>query len=81
MAKGKLDVKRLGLSFGITFGAGMFILGLVSMGGYGSEIVRLIGTAYVGFNSTFLGSIIGGIYGFIDGLVGGALIAWIYNKL
>ncbi|MAF51341.1 MAG: hypothetical protein CMH64_04600 [Nanoarchaeota archaeon] len=75
----KLNEKALGLSLGITFGAGMLITGLISLTGYGVEIVNLIGTVYKGFKPSILGSLIGGVYGFIDGFIGGYLISWLYN--
>jgi len=32
-------------------------------------------------SATFFGAIIGAIWGFIDGLLGGVVIAWVYNKV
>jgi hypothetical protein len=79
--KDKLNIKKLGLSLGIVVALGMFAGGLISMAGYGTEIINLIGTVYRGYNASIMGSIIGAVYGFIDGFIGGVLIAWIYNKL
>ena len=35
---------------------------------------------YIGMKLSVLGGIIGGIWGFFDGAIGGFLFAWLYNK-
>jgi hypothetical protein len=78
----KLDVKALGLAMGIMWGISMFLLGLLTMeNGLGSGIEQVLATMYIGYKPTFTGSIIGGIWGFIDAGVGGMLLAWLYNRL
>lgn len=80
--KSGLDVRKLALSIGITWALAIFLLGLVAMiWGWGAEAVAGLGTLYFGYDSTFLGSIIGAIWAFVDGLICGVLIAWIYNKI
>ena len=75
----KLNVKALALGLGISFGIYMLFLGLVSMFGWGIEIVNTLSSFYIGFEPSVLGAIIGAIWGFFDGLVGGAIIAFVYN--
>jgi len=41
----------------------------------------LLGRLYRGYSITPLGSLIGFIWAFVDGYVGGAIFAWLYNKL
>jgi hypothetical protein len=77
----QLNVKVFGLSSGITFGVGFLILGWAAGGGFGAEMVNLVGSVYVGYKPGFLGGIVGGAYAFVDAGLGGALIAWLYNKL
>ena len=78
----KLDVKALGLSFGIMWGAAMLIMGLLARQfGYGAGFVRAIGTLYIGYSASIKGSLIGTAYGFVDAGIGGVIIAWLYNKL
>jgi hypothetical protein len=36
---------------------------------------------YIGFKPTFLGGVIGAIWGFIDGAIGGVIIALVYNAI
>jgi hypothetical protein len=78
----KLDVKALGLALGIFWGLYCIILGLVAMlCGYGTSLLEVIASYYIGYKPTLLGSLIGGIWGFIDGLICGVITAWLYNKL
>ncbi len=78
----KLSVKGLALSLGILEGLGILILALVAQySGYGSGLVNAVGTVYIGLDASLGGAVIGAIWGFVDGLIGGALVAWLYNKL
>lgn len=78
----KLNVKALGLTLGIVWGGGIFILGFMSLFlNWGTGIVNLMGSVYLGYHATLGGILIGTIWGFCDGAVCGALIAWLYNKL
>ena len=77
----KLDVKALGLSLGIMWGISVALMGIICMiSGWGCSFVSVMGKFYFGYQATFLGCIIGGIWGFIDMGIGGVIIAWLYNK-
>jgi len=77
----KVSIKALGLSVGVVWSAGILLLGLLStMFGWGSEIVKILSSIYMGYDSTIVGSILGGIWAFVDGCIGGVAIAWVYNK-
>jgi hypothetical protein len=75
----KLNVWGFGLALGIITAIWMFLLGLSAMWGYGVEYVRLVGTLYIGFVPTLLGSILGAIWGFIDTFIFGVIFAALYN--
>ena len=75
----KLNAKALAIGVGISWGLCMLFLGWLSIFGWGRKLVEIISSVYIGFKPTLLGSIIGAIWGFIDGVIGGALIAIIYN--
>ena len=79
----KLDVKAFGLALGILWGASVLIMGIIAMGApdYCGNFVAAMGTKYIGYKATILGSIIGGVWGFIDAGIGGLILAWLYNKL
>jgi len=77
----RLSVRGLGLALGVTWGIGVLMLGLVGALGWGRAMVDVLGSLYLGFRPTLLGSVIGGAWAFLDGMLGGIVIAWLYNRL
>ncbi|NOZ43579.1 MAG: hypothetical protein GXP45_00110 [bacterium] len=49
--------------------------------GRGTGAVQGLATMYIGFDSSRLGGLIGGARGFVDGGIGGLLIAIVYNRI
>jgi hypothetical protein len=77
---GKLRVGSLGLAMGLTWAIGMFITGILAWQyNFGTPLLTLMSSLYIGFAPTLKGSFIGAGCGFIDGFVFGALIAFFYN--
>lgn len=77
----KLNVKAFGIACGITWGAGILIMGIVNMfTGWGGIWVTLMGSVYLGYKATFLGAVTGALWGFVDAGIGGLVLAWLYNK-
>ncbi|MBI2148037.1 bacteriophage holin [Candidatus Woesearchaeota archaeon] len=75
-----LHPRNLGLSLGILTGLYMLLLGLLAaFTGRGVSLVGFIGTFYWGYEPTLLGSLAGAAWGFLDGFIGGALVALLYN--
>lgn len=78
----KFNVKVFGLTCGLIWGLGLMIITWWIILWDGSMAAStFIGRIYRGYNFTFLGSIFGLIWGFFDGLIGGIIFAWLYNKL
>lgn len=76
----RLCACRLGFTLGLIWGVSAMALGLSAHWfNYGSEIVHLLGTVYIGYKATVLGSIFGLVWGFVDCFVFGFLIGIIYN--
>ena len=78
----KLNVKAFALTAAIVCGVGLFLLTwwvILFEGASGAQTV--IGLMYRGYNISPLGSLIGLVWGFVDGLIGGAIFAWLYNLL
>ncbi len=81
----KLNIKAFGLTCGLVWGVGLFIVtwwiialeGLEKTAGYEG----LLSLVYRGYDISPLGSVIGLAWGFADGLIGGAIFAWLYNLL
>ena len=77
----KLSVKGLALSLGLTWSLCMLAWGLLATyANWNPDIYNMMGGLYLGTKATLTGVIIGAVWAFFDGLVGGALIAWLYNK-
>lgn len=86
-----LNAKVLGLILGIVLGLVIFIATnwLVLKGpqpDLSGEYVlgphmQLLSQFFIGYSVSFWGSIIGFIYGFAIGTIGGSLIGWIYNRI
>ncbi len=75
----KLKVVPMALGAGVTWGLGMLFLGWVSATGWGAKIVEVLSSLYVGYASTFLGGVIGGLWGFADAFLAGLLLTLLYN--
>ena len=78
----KLDIKAFGLSCGLVWGLGLFMLTwwIMAFDGATGEIT-MIGRLYRGYSITPVGSLIGLVWAFVDGLIGGLIFAWLYNLL
>ena len=76
----KLNVKAFALTCALMWGSGLFLLTwwIIAFDGATGEIT-LIGRLYRGYSISSAGSIIGLMWASIDGLIGGAMFAWIYN--
>ncbi|MEJ2684399.1 MAG: bacteriophage holin [Candidatus Sulfobium sp.] len=79
---GRLNVKALMIAGGVLWGLYMLFIGWSSwLVGWGSGFVAAMSSVYIGFRPTFFGGIVGAVWGFIDGAVAGAIIAWVYNAV
>jgi hypothetical protein len=78
----KLNVKAFAITCGLWWGIGLFMLTwwVIAFDGATGD-PTLIGRLYRGYSISPLGSFIGLIWAFFDGLAGGAIFAWVYNRL
>ena len=77
----KLSVKGLAVGLGASWAICMLFAGWASIFGWSIKFVEVMSSVYVGLKPTFLGGIIGALWGFIDGAIGGAIIAIVYNAV
>ena len=77
----KLSIRGLSLTLGLFWGIGNFIVGIMAIYGWGQAYVNTLGSLYIGFAPTWPGAFVGLGWAFVDGLVGGAIFAWLYNKI
>jgi hypothetical protein len=76
----KLSIKALAVAGGALWGVYMLLIAWSAwLFNWGTGFVTVMSSIYIGFTPTFLGGVIGAVWGFIDGAIAGAVIAWIYN--
>jgi hypothetical protein len=76
-----LEPKRLGFAFGILKSLGFGLLALLATTlGWGSALVRMLGSVFLGYEASLLGVFFGLIWGFACGFIAGYVFALIYNK-
>jgi len=80
----KFSVKGLALASGILWGAAMLVMGLanLSWSNYGRQFLETMGSVYPGYHASrsVTEVVVGTLYGLVDGLIGGAVFAWLYNQ-
>ena len=78
----RLSVPAFALTGALVWGFGLLMITWWIILWEGSNPgVTFIGQIYRGFNITPMGSIWGFLWAFFDGLIGGAVVAWLYNLL
>jgi hypothetical protein len=78
----KLSVKAFSLTTGILWGATVFLATLwLLLMGHGGGLIRQLDHFYLGYSFSTAGAFVGLVWGFVDGAVGGAIFAWLYNTL
>ena len=78
----KLNPKAFGLTAGIISGLAIFIVTIwLVISGTEGRTIGLLKYIYLGYDLSYLGALIGLIWGFVDGLIGGYIFALVYNWL
>ena len=77
-----MPIRTIALTAGIFGAASMFLIAwwLILIGNADGP-PTLLERMYIGYSFTPLGSVIGAIWGFIDFAIGGAIAAWLYQKI
>lgn len=78
----KLNVKAFAFTCALFMGLGLFLVTwwIILFSGATHEIT-FVGKVYRGYSISPLGSVIGLLWGLVDGLIGGAIFAWLYNRI
>ncbi len=80
----KLNTKALALTSAILWGLAMLVMSLANLiwGNFGRQFLQTMSSVYLGYHATrsIAEVIVGTLYGAVDGLVGGAVFAWLYNR-
>ena len=81
----RFNIRALALAIGVFWGGAILITGVANLiwPGYGQAFLQLIASIYPGNSgASSLGQVvIGTLYGLVDGTIGGAVFAWVYNWL
>lgn len=80
----KFEVKALALSCAILWGGAVFLVALANLVcGYGQRFLEILASGYPGYHATrSIGELVlVTVYAFFDGLIGGAIFAWLYNRM
>ena len=77
----KLNIKAMAIAFGLVWGISLFVITwwIIFLEG-SSNAATFMGKFYIGYSLTPVGSIIGFIWGLVDGAIGGLIFAWFYNR-
>ena len=81
----RISVKGVALTFGLLWGGCLLVVGLINLAdaSYGGAFLAMMSSVYPGADTTrTLGRVLlGAIYGFVDGAIGGYLFAALYKLL
>ena len=76
-----LGVISFGLALGVAWAVAVFVLALAAwLFGWGVDVAIALSSLYIGYGPSFVGAIAGAVWGFVDGLILGVMIAWFYNR-
>ena len=80
----QLNVKAMALTFGILWAGAFFLVAGAQQvwPTYGVAFLELMDSVYPGYAPGGFGSVImGSLYAVVDGAIGGAVVAWLYNRI
>ncbi len=80
LGAGRLNVRAFAIAVGLFWGLALFLVTwwIILFDGSTGE-PTLIGRVYRGYTISPLGSLVGLAWGLLDGIIGGAVFAWLYN--
>ena len=77
----RLNAKAFALTCGVFWGFTiLFCTWWLLLFGFQGTIMQQLDHFYFGYSVTPLGGIIGGVWGLLDGCIGGFVFAWLYNR-
>ena len=91
----RLNVKAMAIAMGLIWSVAVFLVALINWLqitiwnpprielAYGAAFLNVIDSIYPGYTSGggWPSVIIGALYAVVDGAIGGAVLAWVYNKV
>lgn len=81
----KLNVRAFAIASSLLWGGGVTLIVLLNRlrPSYGWLFLRVLGSVYPKYNGAIglRDGLIGVVMAFLDGAIGGAVLAWLYNRL
>ena len=77
----RLRARALGIAIGIVWGLAVFAATIWDVAAGMGKTMALLGVFYPYYRVSLVGSVVGLIWGFVNGFLFGASVAWLYNKL
>lgn len=81
MSDTSLDSRAFGLACGLLWSVGVMFIGVAARFGWAERWRKLLSDAYLGYGESARGVLVGGVWAFFDGLVGGYAFARLYDAL
>ena len=80
----KLNIRAAATTSGLLWGGAVLTVGVVNLirPSYGGDFLEMVASIYPGYHHrrTAAGVAVGTGYALVDGAVGGAVCAWLYNR-
>jgi len=81
----KFNIKALAIACAILWGGCVFLVALANLicGGYAQRFLELLPSFYPGYHAThsIVEVALVTLYAIADGLIGGVVFGWLYNRL
>ena len=81
----RIHITAFSLAVGLVWGAAILMVASVNLfiPTYGHAFLEWVASAYPGYypGTGAFSLLVGTLYGWVDGMIAGALLAWIYNFL
>jgi site-specific recombinase len=81
----KFNIRALALASAILWGGCVLLVGVANLicAGYGQHFLEMLSSFYPGYHATrsFAEVAVVTFYAIVDGLVGGLVFGWLYNRL
>ena len=78
----KINPVYFGIANGAASGIGFFVIGLLSsLANFARPFVQIMSTLFIGYDSSFIGALIGGVWAFVYLTVLGMIVSAFYNTL
>ena len=78
----RLNTRAFAVACGVFWSLMIFLATIwLLIFGFEGTVISNLDHFYFGYSFSYFGAVIGAIWGFFDGAIGGFIFAWLYNKL